>query len=264
MKLQLFQVDAFTRRPLAGNPAAVCPLAEWLPDDRMQSLARENNLSETAFIIGGTDGSYGLRWFTPTTEVDLCGHATLASAYVIWNCLADRTPVLDFDTRSGHLTADRRDGRIALHFPETPVEGCPAPPGGLAEALGLAPAEVFVTRQRNTLLPVYECEDDVRNLTPDFRSIAALGRICVNPTAPGTEVDFVSRYFAPSFGIDEDPVTGSAHCALTPFWADRLGKERLHARQVSPRGGELFCERSADGVVIAGHAALYMEGTITL
>jgi PhzF family phenazine biosynthesis protein len=267
MKLQMFQVDAFTDEVLSGNPAAICPLTEWLPDDQMQAVALENNLSETAFIVKQFDGTYRLRWFTPTTEVDLCGHATLASAYVIWHCLEDPTTELQFDTRSGRLQAGHQDGMIALHFPESTLEPCPDPPATLAEGLGRAPIEVWTVgtdKQRGSYLAVYNSEDQVRGLNPDFRTLGQLGSMAVNPTAPGGDVDFVSRYFAPTFGIDEDPVTGSAHCALTPFWSERLGKDKLRARQVSARGGELRCERRPDCIVIAGKAALYMEATITL
>jgi PhzF family phenazine biosynthesis protein len=258
----MYQVDAFSRRILAGNPAAVCPLPEWLPDGTMQALALENNLSETAFLVPQHAGRYHLRWFTPTTEVDLCGHATLASAFVIWNCLGDRSEPLRFDTRSGPLTVARQNERVAMYFPAARVEACSDAPPELAAGLGSAPLEVFTVTGTGTYLPVFDSEDAVRGLDPDFRLLKRLGKRSVNPTSPGIECDFVSRYFAPSFGIDEDPVTGSAHCALVPFWADRLGKSRLHARQVSTRGGDLYCERLSDTVVIAGDAALYMEATI--
>ncbi len=267
MKVPIFQVDAFTQEVLSGNPAAVCPLNEWLPDDRMQSIALENNLSETAFFVKKEEGVYDLRWFTPTTEVELCGHATLASSYVIWDCLDDRSTTIEFDTRSGRLKAGRQDGMIALLFPEAIVDACPEPPGELTDGLGATPVEVFAVgpeNRRYSYLAIYESSDSVCNLAPNLEILKRLGEICIIATAPGGGVDFVSRFFAPRFGIDEDPVTGSAHCALVPFWAERLGKKRLHARQVSARGGELFCERRPDGIVIAGHAVLYMEGVLTV
>ncbi len=267
MKLRMFQVDAFADRVFAGNPAAVCPLHEWLPEDRMQAMARENNLSETAFLVERPDAVYGLRWFTPTTEVDLCGHATLASAYVLWNCLGVERDPLRFDTRSGRLEVGRRDAMIALRFPEAAIEACPNPPEALATGLGAPPVEVHMAgtgERKSTYLAVFGAEDDIRRLDPDFRVLTGLGDAAVIATAPGGDADFVSRYFAPAFGIDEDPVTGSAHCALTPYWSERLGKTRLHARQVSARGGELFCERRDGGVVIAGRAVLYMEATVTV
>jgi len=267
MKLQMFQVDAFTQTLLSGNPAAVCPLEEWLPDAQMQALALENNLSETAFFVKNSEGQYKLRWFTPTVEVDLCGHATVASAFTIWNCLGDTSTALSFDTRSGLLEATEDDGMIVLRFPAIGSKECQQPPVALAEGLGLAPVDVRTSGsegQLSSYLAIYDTEQDIRDLDPDFRILMSLGKVCVNATAPGIDADFVSRFFAPSFGIDEDPVTGSAHCALTPYWAQRLGKSKLHAKQVSARGGELFCEKLADGVLIGGYAVLYMEGTANI
>ena len=267
MKLQMFQIDNFTQTLFSGNPAAVCPLKEWLPDAQMQALALENNLSETAFFVKNSEGRYKLRWFTPTVEVELCGHATLASAFAIWNCLGDTSPTLGFDTRSGLLEVTEDDGMIVLHFPAVGSKECRQPPGALAEGLGRAPVEVLTAGpepQPSSYLALYETEQEIRDLAPDFRILMNLGKVCVNATAPGTDADFVSRFFAPSFGIDEDPVTGSAHCALTPYWAQRLGKNKLHARQVSARGGELFCEKLADGVLIGGYAVLYMEGMVNV
>jgi PhzF family phenazine biosynthesis protein len=265
MKLQMFQVDNFTQEVLSGNPAAVCPLEEWLTDTQMQALALENNLSETAFFVKTSEGRYNLRWFTPTVEVDLCGHATLASAFTLWNCLGDKSTTLGFETRSGLLEVTQDDGMIVLHFPAVGSKHCPQPPEALSEGLGLAPVDVLASGPEGQIwsyLAVYDFEQQVRELNPDFRTLMSLGTVNVNATAPGTDADFVSRFFAPSFGIDEDPVTGSAHCALTPFWANRLGKDKLHAKQVSARGGELFCEKLPDGVLIAGHARLYMEGIV--
>jgi PhzF family phenazine biosynthesis protein len=265
MKLKMFQVDAFTRQVLSGNPAAVCPLDDWLPDAQMQALALENNLSETAFFVKKSEGRYDLRWFTPTVEVDLCGHATLASAYTIWNHLGETSPKLGFETRSGLLEVTADDGRIALNFPLIPSQSCPLTPLELAEGLGVAPTEVLGAGPEgapSSYLAIYESEQQIRDLEPDFGVLMKLGKVCVNVTAPARDVDFVSRFFAPAFGIDEDPATGSAHCALTPYWSRRLGKSILLARQVSARGGEIFCELLTDRVVVAGYAVLYMEATI--
>jgi PhzF family phenazine biosynthesis protein len=258
MRLPIFQVDAFTSRLFAGNPAAVCPLPSWLPDATLQAIAAENNLSETAFFVGGKE-AYELRWFTPAVEVDLCGHATLASAWVIFHSLDPAAQVADFRSRSGPLRVARSADMLVLDFPARPPEACAAP-AGLAEALGRAPAEVW--RTRDDYFAVYESEDDVRALRPDMAGLRALGRVGAVATAPGRASDFVSRYFAPAFGIDEDPVTGMTHCTLTPFWSRRLGKERLHALQVSARGGELFCIPRGDRVTIAGRAVKYMQGVI--
>lgn len=265
MKVRLFQVDAFTKTVLSGNPAAICPLEEWIDTERMQAIAGENNLSETAFFVE-TDGGYDLRWFTPTTEVDLCGHATLTSAYVVWQHLGEKAPTLRFNTRSGVLKAAQRDGLIVMDFPLIHVEPC-TPPQELVDGLGRAPDEVVaygIRQGHGNYIAVYPAESDVRELHPDARTLVGLGKMGVSTTAPGDTSDFVSRYFAPSFGIDEDPVTGSIHCALTPYWAERLGKSRLHALQVSSHGGDIFCELLEDRVLIAGHAVCYMEASIEI
>ena len=260
MRLPLFHVDAFTSRVFSGNPAAVCPLPSWLPDATLQSIAAENNLSETAFFVSGTD-AYELRWFTPTVEVDLCGHATLASAFVIFHSLDPGQQVASFTSKSGPLRVARSADMLVLDFPVREPEACD-PPADLAAALGRAPREVW--RARDNYLAVYDAEEEVRALRPDMTGLRALGRYGVAATAPGQASDFVSRYFAPSFGIDEDPVTGMTHCTLTPYWARRLGKDRLHALQVSARGGELFCLPRGDRVTIAGRAVKYMQGVIEI
>lgn len=260
MQLPIYQIDAFTDRVLGGNPAAVCPLPTWLDDDVMQAVAAENNLSETAFFIrNGED--FDLRWFTPTVEVDLCGHATLATAFLILSRLDPGRESVTFHTRSGALDVVRKGDRLAMDFPAWPPAAMPAP-DGLGAALGTAPDQVMFGHDR--FMAVYADADVVRGLRPDF---AALGRIepgRVIATAPGDDCDFVSRYFAPGSGIPEDPVTGSAHCVLVPYWAERLGRTNLHARQVSARGGELFCEHRGDRVTVAGNAVLYMSGTVSL
>jgi predicted PhzF superfamily epimerase YddE/YHI9 len=262
MRIPLYQVDAFTSQLFGGNPAAVCPLAEWLPEATMQAIAAENNLSETAFFVPQGDG-YLLRWFTPTVEVDLCGHATLASGYVVTRILAPERRSVTFDTlKAGPLEVTRDGDRLAMDLPAWPPEAKPADPRILA-ALGAWPAESFVARGRT--LAVYDRADEVAALRPDFAAMRRVAGADAIATAPGRDgVDFVSRYFAPNYGVDEDPVTGSAHCVLTPYWAARLGKQKLTARQISARGGELTCTLRGDRVTIAGHAVLYLEGAITV
>jgi predicted PhzF superfamily epimerase YddE/YHI9 len=260
MKIPLYQVDAFADRPFAGNPAAVCPLEDWLSDDVMQAIAAENNLSETAFFVREGEG-WRLRWFTPTTEVDLCGHATLASAFVIFRFLApDRNHVVFHTEKAGVLTVSRDGELLALDFPSRPPAPC-APPPSLGAALGHEPAEVLAARD---YLAIYDDPDGVAELAPDFAALAKLGRAVI-VTAPGHgEIDFVSRFFAPALGVDEDPVTGSSHCTLIPYWAERLGKTRLNACQVSRRGGSLSCALDGDRVTIAGRAVLYLIGAIEI
>ncbi len=257
--LPLFQVDAFTRRVFGGNPAAVCPLREWLDEATLQAIAAENNLSETAFILGG-DGEYAIRWFTPQAEVDLCGHATLASAHVVLERLEPGRQRVRFSSASGPLVVTREEQRLVLDFPARPPQPCAAP-AGLAQALGRAPVETWSARD---LIAVYADEDDLRGLRPDMVALAPLASFAVCVTAPGRGCDFVSRFFAPNLGIPEDPVTGSSHCSLVPYWAARLGRTRLLARQLSARGGELHCELAGDRVRLGGEAALYLEGTLRL
>ncbi len=259
-----YQVDAFTDRPFAGNPAAVCSLEAWLADDVMQQIAAENNLAETAFFVRRPDGDFDLRWFTPVVEIDLCGHATLASAHVVFERLEPSRREVRFWTKSGALGVVKDGQRLVLDLPARPPRACEAP-RGLGEALGGAPLEIARARD---LVCIYECAEDVRALAPDLVRIAALsGVFGVIVTAPGTgrdaDVDFVSRFFAPAQGVPEDPVTGSAHATLVPLWAARLGKTELKARQVSKRGGELACVLLADRVRLAGHAVLVIEGRLT-
>jgi PhzF family phenazine biosynthesis protein len=261
MRLPLYQVDAFTDRLFGGNPAAVVPLEQWLPDATLQAIAAENNLAETAFFVP-EGAAYALRWFTPTVEVDLCGHATLASAYVIFRFLDSRREQIDFRTlKAGMLRVTREGEVLALDFPSRPPEPVTAP-ATLAAALGKAPAAVLAARD---YLAVYERPEDVAALAPDFAALARLDRFAVIATAPGRDgIDFVSRFFAPAQGIDEDPVTGSSHCTLTPYWAKRLGKTRLEARQISRRVGALTCTLAGECVIIAGRCVLYLEGAITV
>jgi predicted PhzF superfamily epimerase YddE/YHI9 len=262
MRIPLYQIDAFTSRPFSGNPAAVCPLPEWLPEPTMQAIAAENNLAETAFFVPQRDG-YLLRWFTPTVEVDLCGHATLAAGYVVTHILAPERRSAAFDTiKAGRLEVTRDGDLLAMDLPAWPPEPQAADPRILA-ALAPAPVQGFVARGRT--LAVYDRPEDVAALRPDFAAMRRVLGADAIATAPGRDgVDFVSRYFAPNHGIDEDPVCGSAHCVLTPYWAARLGKQRLRARQISARGGDLVCTLRGDRVTLAGRAVLYLEGTITV
>jgi PhzF family phenazine biosynthesis protein len=259
-RIPIFQVDAFTSRVFAGNPAAVCPLPSWIDAATMQAIAAENNLSETAFFVSGPR-EHELRWFTPTHEVDLCGHATLATAFVIFHFLDPQRQVAAFASKSGPLRVTRSADLLVLDFPTRPPEACAAP-AALVEALGREPREIW--QARDNYMAVYESEEAVRGIRPDMPRLKSIGGVGVIVTAPGGASDFVSRYFAPAYGIDEDPVTGSAHCTLTPYWAKRLGKDRLHALQVSARGGELFCVGRGDRVEIAGRAVKYMEGVIEI
>ncbi|MDX9980334.1 MAG: PhzF family phenazine biosynthesis protein [Lentisphaeria bacterium] len=258
MRIPVYHVDAFTGRLFGGNPAAVCSLADWLPDATLQSIAAENNLSETAFFVS-TGDRCSLRWFTPMREVELCGHATLAAAHVILNVLDPGRNAVAFDTASGELTVGRANGLLSMDFPSHPPRPFD-PPTDLIESLGGDPLEVL---EGQYPLVVYESEMEVRFLAPDMKRLALAGGTAI-VTAPGEEVDFVSRFFAPGYGIPEDPVTGSAHCTLIPFWAQRKSKYCFLARQVSARGGELHCEDRGERVSIAGQAVLYMEGSIHL
>jgi len=263
MRLPLYQVDAFTDRVFAGNPAAVVPLESWLPDAQLQAIAAENNLAETAYVLRGED-AFELRWFTPAVEVDLCGHATLATAFVLSTLLEPGRDRLDFVTRqAGTLTVTREGDLFTLDFPSRPAEPVAAPDPRLVAALG-GPAPSAILASRDYLV-VYGSEEQVRALSPDMAALATLDRYAVCATAPGRDgVDFVSRFFAPAQGIPEDPVTGSAHCTLIPYWAERLGKTTLTARQVSARGGDLACALAGDRVRIGGKAVLYLEGSITV
>jgi PhzF family phenazine biosynthesis protein len=258
MNLTIYQVDAFTKEVFKGNPAAVCPLTEWLPDETMQRIALENNLAETAFFVK-KDDVYEIRWFTPLAEIDLCGHATLGSAYVIFEILKSEENLVRFHShKSGELAVEKQGERLILDFPSRPVAPTTAP-DGLTEALGKTPKAVFKARD---YFLVYETEQEILDIKPNFSKLLEIGAHGYIVTAKGDSADFVSRFFAPEVGIPEDPVTGSAHCNLIPFWAERLGKDELFARQVSARGGELFCELAGDRVKIGGNAALYLKGEI--
>jgi PhzF family phenazine biosynthesis protein len=264
IEIACFQVDAFSPRPFSGNPAAVCPLDAWLPDPIMQSIAAENALSETAFFVPRAGGDFDLRWFTPAVEVDLCGHATLASALVLFERLEPSRAAVTFHTRSGPLRVEREGGLLAMDLPAWPPRQLAA--GDEVErALGCRPLDVLLGRD---LVVVVETAEQVRLLAPDMALIAALDAFAVCVTAPGggqdADVDFVSRFFAPAKGVPEDPVTGSAHCQLVPYWAARLGQSRLRARQVSRRGGELEGELCGDRVRLRAAACLVKTGAFLL
>jgi|ERR1700728_290295 len=262
MSLQVFQVDAFTAKPFAGNPAAVCPLAEWLDDELLRMVAAENNLSETAYLVPRED-HYELRWFTPRCEVKLCGHATLASAFVLLQVLGAKRDSVRLETRSsGTLTVSRDGDLLAMDFPALVPWACKAPPAELIQGLGAKPTAVV--QIEDNYFAVYEREKDVRRIRPDFSLLEKLHPAGVAITAQGNDADFVSRYFAPSYGIPEDPVTGSTHCSLAPYWAQRLGKTKLHARQISERGGEMWCEVKGDRVILKGNAVLVLRGEMLI
>jgi PhzF family phenazine biosynthesis protein len=257
MKLPIHQIDAFSSRVFSGNPAAICPLDAWLPDALMQAIASENNLSETAFFV--PDGKeYQIRWFTPVAEVELCGHATLAGAFVVFEHLDPAREQVVFQSLSGPLPVMKKGESLSMDFPSLPASPCDCPPA-LTKGLGKQPLEVLFSED---YLAVFEEEKDIIELEPDFYALKELGLRGIIATAPGEESDFVSRFFAPCLGIDEDPATGSAHSTLTPYWSQRLGRKALHAFQLSPRGGEIFCEDRDDRVEISGRAVEYMQGWI--
>ncbi len=259
MKIRQYQVDAFATRAFEGNPAAVCPLERWLDDGLLQAIAEENNLSETAFFVPSGQG-FHLRWLTPASEVDLCGHATLATAHVLFEHLGNRGQAITFETRSGPLTVKRQGDLLEMDFPAR----APTPCAGfelLARALGRQPLEVL---RADDYLVVFDSETTVRGIRPDFALLGTLDLRGVIITAPGSSDDFVSRFFAPRLGIPEDAVTGSAHCTLAPYWAGRLGKHRLSARQVSKRGGSIMCELNDGRVLLSGSAVTFMHAEISL
>ncbi len=258
--MQIFQVDAFTKSIFRGNPAAVVPLESWLPDSTMQAIAAENNLAETAFFYEDEE-EYHLRWFTPNLEIDLCGHATLATAHVLFEHLGVQKSMLSFHTRSGLLSVSKQDDWLSMDFPARPPQDCPEDLMLLSEALALSISPLYVGKSRDYLVEL-PSEADVRAVVPNMALVSKLKAIGVIVTAPGEEVDFVSRFFAPQAGVPEDPVTGSAHSTLIPFWAEKLNTKRLLAQQVSPRLGELKCEHLGERVLISGQAITYMQGEI--
>ncbi len=257
MKLKQYQVDAFAERVFEGNPAAVCPLERWPDDGLLQAIASENNLSETAFFVPSGE-EFQLRWFTPVAEVDLCGHATLAAAHVLFDILGYSGRQITFQTRSGALVVESQDGLLTMDFPAQAPVAKPIP-DALVAGLGREPQEVWAAHD---YIAVFADEDAVRAIAPDFARLQALDLRGVIVTAPGKDVDFVSRFFAPKIGVPEDPVTGSAHCELAPYWARRLDKTTFEARQVSPRGGRLACKLQGPRVILSGRAVTFMVGEI--
>ncbi len=260
MKLNIYQVDAFAENVFTGNPAAVVPLKNWLFDETMQNIAMENNLSETAFFVPAENG-FHIRWFTPTTEVNLCGHATLATAHVLFQHLNYQGKEILFQSKSGILNVKRKNEQIVLDFPTSEVIEVKLPEN-IEQAFGILPQKGFIGRE--DLMYVFESQKEIENLKPDFNFLKTLEMRGIIATAPSIEYDFVSRFFAPSEGIDEDPVTGSAHTMLVPYWAKSLGKEELVARQISKRGGILHCKHLGKRVEIGGKAVTYLVGEITV
>ncbi len=259
MEISFYQIDAFASKVFSGNPAGVCLLDEWLPDEILQSIAAENNLPETAFLVRRAN-HYDLRWFTPKVEIDLCGHATLASGHVIFEFIDPGAKRVEFRSKIGNLSVERRDDLLFLDFPSRKPAAC-VRPDRIDVILGSPPSEVLASRD---LMAVFDDEDIIRAMNPDLTAVSQLDYFAVIVTAPGRKSDFVSRFFAPGAGIPEDPVTGSAHCMLVPYWAERLGKKDLHAFQLSKRGGELFCSDRGDRVSIGGRAVTYLFGTMVI
>ena len=261
MEIPIYQVDAFTNERFKGNPAAVCPLDSWLPDGVMQNIAAENNLAETAFVVAASN-EFEIRWFTPTVEVDLCGHATLASAYVLFNELGFAGDQINFIShRSGPLSVTKNGPILALNFPVDTLSELPLKP---EFAMGLSQTPRAVYKGKSDYLFVYDTEAEIMALQPDFEALKSHDVRGIIVTAPGENTDFVSRFFGPACGVNEDPVTGSAHTTLTPYWASVLGKTELTARQLSQRTGDLTCKLMGDRVDIAGEAVLYLRGEISV
>ena len=263
MKLTLYQVDAFTDKLFGGNPAAVIPLKKWIPDELMQQLAMENNLAETVFFVPSKNNKadFDIRWFTPTLEINLCGHATLASAYVIFEILKTKKKKMVFDSKSGLLNVTKKKGLLEMDFPSWPPERIAEYPEELLASLG-NPEIAGVYKNREYMVELMN-EGALRKCNPDFSLMRKVDRMVII-TSPGKEVDFVSRFFAPNSGIDEDPVTGSAHSQLIPFWSNKLGKKKMTAKQLSQRGGTIYCEQKGDRVVMGGKCVFYMKGEIRL
>jgi len=257
MKLNIYQIDAFARRVFEGNPAAVCPLKEWISDETMQKIAAENNLSETAFFIKEND-TFHIRWFTPVNEVNMCGHATLASAYVIFECLNYENKEIIFNSKSGILKVYKKNDRYKMDFPVQKIEKCKVL-DIMLKAFNIKPLECYKSMD---YILVFENEKDILNIKPDFELLKLLDKRGVIITAKSKKYDFVTRFFAPKLGINEDPVTGSAFTQLVPYWSKILNKCNLTAKQLSQKGGEVFCSLKNDRVEIAGYAVKYMEGSL--
>lgn len=258
MKIRQYVIDAFATGPFTGNPAAVCLLNVWLPDQLMQNIAFENNLAETAFIVKEKEG-FRIRWFTPAVEVDLCGHATLASAHAIYEFTDFKEEVIHFQSRSGLLTVKKVNGLLSLNFPTDELKISTLPEESIA-TIGGSPKEIY--KGKTDYLIIYDTQADIEKMSPDLRGVAKIQARGVIITAPGKNHDFVSRFFGPQCGVDEDPVTGSAHTTLIPYWSKRLNKTEMKAKQLSKRGGELFCKHLGDRVEIAGKAFTFLKGEI--
>lgn len=262
-ELIMYQIDAFTKEVFKGNPAAVVPLDSWLPDELLQNIAAENNLAETAYFVQ-VDDAFELRWFTPKGEAPLCGHATLASAYVLFNELDYKNKTIHFKAKLSDLFVRREDDLLILDFPAIDYEICTDYPKSLINGLGKEPSAVYVAHEDPNYYAIFEDERDVTELEVNMSEVAKLHPYGLVVTAPGKSVDCVSRYFIPSFGVPEDPVTGSIHCVLVPYWGEKLGKTKIHAFQASARTGNLFCEHKGDRVMLAGYAEKYLSGTIRI
>jgi PhzF family phenazine biosynthesis protein len=256
MKLTLYQVDAFANKLFGGNPAAVVPLEKWIDDGLMQNVAMENNLAETVFFVQESQ-EYHIRWFTPVLEINLCGHATLASSFVLYTFLGYNKPEIIFNSKSGQLIVEKKGDSYMMDFPSWKPEKADIYPDGLEEALGVK--EIVAVYKYRDLLVELNSEEDVKNAKPDFTALKNMGEKVII-TAPGKKDDFVSRFFAPVAGIDEDPVTGSAHSQLIPFWSEKLNKSVMQARQLSQRGGDIYCEQKGDRVTMGGQCVFYMKG----
>jgi PhzF family phenazine biosynthesis protein len=259
MKLPIYQIDAFAEKPFEGNPAAVIPLREWLSDTIMQSIAEENNLAETAFFVP-TESGFHIRWFTPTKEVKLCGHATLASAFVLFKYLKYESNVINFDSLSGPLAVTKTDDLLTLDFPCQKPKMCDIPEE-LVKGLGKSPLECY---RNEDFVAVFKSQEEILGIVPNQNYLEKLDLRGIIVTAPSTEYDFVARFFAPKFGIPEDPVTGSAYTQLVPYWSNKMGKLKFSAKQLAPRGGKLLCELKGNRVLISGAAVKYLEGTIEI
>ena len=260
MILPFYQIDAFSKELFGGNPAGVCPLQAWLPAKVMQKIAAENNLAETAFFVPQDDG-FEIKWFTPLVEVDLCGHATLASAHVLFNHLDYNSDTIKFYSKSGTLEVKKNQDKICLDFPADfcdPVD----PPDGLIDAIGAEPLLIY--KGKTDFMLIYPDEKDITELKPDFSKLGKVDARGIIVSAPGKEVDFVSRFFGPAVGIDEDPVTGSAHTCLIPYWSRALVKTEMTAKQLSERGGELWLKMMGNRVEISGYAKTYLQGEIEI
>lgn len=259
MEISLYQIDAFASKLFEGNPAAVCPLDEWLPDEIMQSIAEENNLSETAFFVPKGNG-FHIRWFTPKCEVDLCGHATLAASYVLFDILGYNKAKIEFDSKSGILVVRKDDESIIMDFPAQPPVLCEIPKE-ILKAFDISPIECLKSED---FIIVFEREIDIETAKPDFEQLKKLDLRGVIITAKSSRYDFVARFFAPKYGVPEDPVTGSAYTQLAPYWTTKIGSKLFRVKQVSSRGGELSCKVIDDRVFISGKAIKYLEGKIKI